>query len=143
MSELRSRYETLQKQYDTTMNDAISRNDATKLQELRRLNQEISTVLSQLLDHSAQFNTKDQEELVRRLQQIQKDYNGLITATDDLETLRRIRAYEEDSTKKTLFWYIIGLVVAGLLVIVFMFVFQRAPSTPAIATSPATTSALV
>lgn len=139
MSELRTQYETKKAQYDAL----IESGDASKLPEIRRLNQELSGLLSQLLENSARYNTADEEELVRRLQQIQKDYNGLITATDDLETLRRIRAYEEDTTKSTLFWYIVALIVAGLFVIVFMFVFQRAVSTPTIATSPPSTSVLV
>lgn len=143
MSELRIRYERLQQDYDTLMTTAIANNDASKLQELRRLNQEMSSVLSQLLGQSVQHNTGDEEELVKRLQQIQKDYNGLITATDDLETLRRIRAYEEDTSKKTLTGYLIALIVVALLVIGAMFVFQRALSTPTIASSPPSTSALV
>jgi hypothetical protein len=143
MSELRIRYERLQQEYDRTMNDAIAKNDVSKLKELKKLNEEMSKVLSELLAQSAKHSTGDEEELVKRLQQIQKDYNGLITATDDLETLRRIRAYEEDTSKKTLLWYLIALIVVALLLIGSMFVFQRALSTPTIASSPPTTSALV
>jgi hypothetical protein len=143
MSELRIRYERLQQDYDRTMNDAIAKNDVSKLKELKKLNEEMSKVLSELLTQSAKHNTGDEEELVKRLQQIQKDYNGLITATDDLETLRRIRAYEEDTSKKSLTGYLIAMIVVALLVIGAMFVFQRALSTPTIASSPPTTSTFV
>lgn len=139
MSDLRSQYETKKQQYDTLLATA----DASKLPELRRLNQELSGLLSQMLENSARYNTADEEELIRRLQQIQKDYNGLITSTDDLETLRRIRAYETDTSKKTLYWYIVAMIVAAVLVIVFIFVFQRVKSIATITPSPPATASLV
>jgi len=139
MSELRNQYETKKRQYDAL----IESGNASKMPEIRRLNKELSELLSKLLENSARYKTADEEELVRRLQQIQKDYNGLITSTDDLETLRRIRAYETDTSKRNLYWYIIGMIVAGLLVVVFIFVFQREKSIATIAPSPPTTASLV
>lgn len=139
MSDLRNQYETKKREYDALLATA----NASNIPELRQRNQELSGLLSQMLDNSARYKTDDEEELVRRLQQIQKDYNGLITSTDDLETLRRIRAHETDTSKRNLFWYIVGTIVAGLLVIVFIFVFQRVKSIPTITPSPPTTASLV
>lgn len=139
MSDLRNQYEQKKKQYDAL----IEKGDASKMPEIRRLNKELSALLSQLLENSARYKTADEDELIRRLQQIQKDYNGLLTSTDDLETLRRIRAYESDTSKRDLFWYIVGMIIAGLLLLVFLFVFQRESSIATTAPSPPTTSALV
>lgn len=139
MSDIRSQYEQKKKEYDALIESA----DASKLPEIRKLNKEISELLSQMLENSARYNTADEEELVRRLQQIQKDYNGLITSTDDLETLRRIRAYETDTSRRTLFWYIGAMVIAGLLVVLFIFLFQRVKSIATTTPSPPATTSLV
>jgi hypothetical protein len=65
-----------------------------------------------MLELSARSGTdSQQQELIRRIMEIQRDYNGLLVSTDKLETLRRIHQ-QMDATQGT------GLKLFGVLFVV-------------------------
>ena len=59
----------------------------------------------------------ERDELVKRLRRIQMDYNGLLQNTDKLETLRRIRSYQDTSWRGSFNAYLIAFLVLALLVV--------------------------
>ena len=55
--------------------------------------QAMSEALSKVLDLTVKLGKEgddQQNELIRRIMEIQRDYNGLLVATDKLQTLRMI-----------------------------------------------------
>jgi hypothetical protein len=78
------------------------------------------------------------DQLVEQLSRIQTDYNGLKANTDTMETLRRIRGFQDESWKSPLFIYVALLLVAALvLVLVILFRRQKAESATMPSASPA------
>jgi hypothetical protein len=130
MDELRRRYASLTQQYETIATDALTNPD--KLNEnvarLININTQISSTLDEMISiltlaksGSAQMVTY-RDELIQKLEKIQRDYNGLVKDSDKLETLRRIRAFEDESWKRTLRMYLIAfLAIISLVGILVMF----------------------
>jgi len=130
MDELRRRYASLMQQYETIATDALTNPD--KLNEnvarLININTQISSTLDEMISiltlaksDSAQMVTY-RDELIQKLEKIQRDYNGLVKDSDKLETLRRIRAFEDESWKRTLRMYLIAfLAIISLVGILVMF----------------------
>jgi hypothetical protein len=130
MDELRRRYASLMQQYEAIATDALTNPD--KLNEnvarLININTQISSTLDEMISiltlaksGSAQMVTY-RDELIQKLEKIQRDYNGLVKDSDKLETLRRIRAFEDESWKRTLRMYLIAfLAIISLVGILVMF----------------------
>jgi hypothetical protein len=77
------------------------------------------------------------DQLVEQLTRIQSDYNGLKTNTDALQTLRRIRSFQDTSWSSTLTLYIgLFLTLAALLIVVMLVRRQTSASTSSPSTSP-------
>jgi recombinational DNA repair ATPase RecF len=93
--------------------------------ELKKLNTELSYLLTQMLNELAKVKQdaghieQYRNELVRKLVAIQKDYNGLVNERSNLVTLRALRTYEETKFNAVFFWY--GLAFS-ILVILFFFI---------------------
>lgn len=144
MDELRVRYADLRGQYDTLIAQTLASpaTITTTLPQIQSLNQQIAAVLDEMLaelqyvrdgPNSDAYRT----QLLEQLSRIQSDYNGLKTNTDSLETLRRIRSFQDDSWKPSLLLYVLGLIAAAiLLVLVMVFRRQSSESTIAPTTSP-------
>jgi hypothetical protein len=91
MADLEAEYQKRKIIYDNLVDDAINTNDASKITAIAAAKRAMGDSLSKMLEVSARSGTEDQqEELIRRIMEIQHDYNGLLVATDKLETLRRI-----------------------------------------------------
>ena len=144
MDELRARYADLRGQYDALIAQTLSSPGtvSTTLPQIQTLNQQIAAVLDEMLTelqyvregpNSDAYRTQLLEQLTR----IQTDYNGLKSNTDSLETLRRIRSFQDESWKPSLLLYVFGLIAAAiLLVLVMLFRRQTSDSTIAPSTSP-------
>ena len=109
--------------------------------ELKRLNIELSNLLTQMLTELAKVRQdaghieQYRNELVRKLVVIQKDYTTLLNEREQLHTLRALRAHEETKFNAAFFWY--GLAFAIVSVVFFFILLWKGYKTPTI---PTTTS---
>jgi hypothetical protein len=121
----------------------------TLLPQIQTVNQQIAAVLDQMITQTQYAKPGPNSDtyrtqLVEQLTRIQSDYNGLKTNTDALQTLRRIRSFQDTSWQSTLFIYLAGfLVVALLLVLVMLFRRQKSESPIAPSMSPTATPPLM
>lgn len=150
MDELRVEYERQLKEYDDALETALQTDDTSKLPILREMNNKISNTLNRMIEKITFLKkdtpdiNKERDALIRRLQQIQKDYNGLLVNTDNLETLRRIRQEESSESNRQLYMYVgFFLVICFAIVIYLSFVAHKKDTTAAIARRPPTAAALV
>jgi hypothetical protein len=131
MRELESTYANQRDEYNTLINDAIERGARESITAIQDLNVAMSETLAKMmaiLDTTTQqtndivfYRTKLEEQLL----QIQRDYNLLKSNTDEIETLRRIRQYEETKATTSLNLYMIGLALLCIVLVFVIFVFGR------------------
>lgn len=150
MDELNKRYTALTTQYDTLVQSAIA--NPTKLdpyiEQIIQVNTQISTVLDEMIKilTVAKTSSSDmllyRDELLQKLDKIQKEYNGLVQNSDKLETLRRIRAFEDDSWKRTLRLYIFAFIAIVVLVAVVLMFKRKAQTTDMTNAMPASPAAI-
>lgn len=144
IEELNAQYATLKTQYDALAAQTVA--DPSKLQtnlpQLQTLNTRMATILDQMLTEM-QYAGQDanseayRDQLVEQLTQIQSDYNGLKTNTDALQTLKRIRSFQDTSWQPTLNFYVaLFVLVAIALVLVVVFRGQIKEIATAPITSP-------
>jgi len=110
MTDLRAKYQHQKEVYDGLVQNAVIHNDFSNNNAILAAQQAMSETLSQMaaLSVSSGADTDEQNELIRRVMEIQRDYNGLLVGTDKLQTLRMI--YQtEDAMKGT------GMKVMGAL----------------------------
>jgi hypothetical protein len=125
--------------------EAMIRSNNPNVNEVKRLNNELSFLLTQMLTELAKVRQdaghieQYRNDLVRKLVVIQKDYTTLLNEREQLRTLRALREYEETKFNAAFFWY--GLVFT-ILAILFFFILlwkgHKATTSP-ITTSSATT----
>jgi hypothetical protein len=144
------KYERQLKEYDDLVETSLQTGDTSALPRLRELNAAITKTLNEKIE-TLTFLRKEtptlkeeRDELINRLRQIQRDYNGLLVNTDNLETLRRIRQQESGEANRQLYMYIgfFLFVVLGI-VLYLMFAPHRMLSTTPTASMPPTTAAFV
>ena len=89
--------------------------------ELKRLNIELSNLLTQMLTELAKVRQdaghieQYRNELVRKLVVIQKDYTTLLNEREQLHTLRALRAHEEIKFNSAFFWYGLAFTIVAIL----------------------------
>ena len=145
LDELNTQLTSLRAQYTQLASQATANPSqvATLLPQIQTLNQQIASVLDQMLTEMqyAQQGPNSEayrDQLVEQLSRIQMDYNGLKTNTDALQTLNRIRAFQDTSWQGTLFTYLgILLIAAVVLVLVMLFRRQKSESATMPSASPA------
>jgi hypothetical protein len=112
MEEIEQEFQTRKRIYESLVADAIARNDTSKIDAIAAAKHAMGESLSKMLELSSRSGTESQQqELIRRIMEIQRDYNGLLVSTDKLETLRRIHQ-QMDATQGT------GLKLFGVLFVV-------------------------
>ena len=137
LATLRTQYTTLANQATTTPAQV-----QTLLPQIQSLNQQIASVLDQMLtqmQYARDGLNSDayRDQLAEQLAQIQSDYNGLKTNTDALQTLKRIRSFQDTTWQSSLNLYMaLFLVFAAGLVLVMLFRRQTKVSAIAPSTSP-------
>ena len=130
MDELKAQYASLMTQYNQLAKDTLE--NPNKMDEnvakIIAINTKISTVLDEMISiltlakSSGSHMLLYRDELIQKLEKIQSEYNGLARDSDKLETLRRIRAFQDDSWKSTLRIYLFAfLAIASLVGIIIMF----------------------
>ena len=151
IQELEKKYKQEMIEYNGLVADAVRDGDTTKIDKIKQLNQSIAKTLDDMISVITQAKQKNgnieiyRDELVAKLQRIQKDYNGLLQNTDTLETLRRIRIQEEKEVNGSIFWLIGGFIVICILTLLAMMFFgsQKAESATIMPTNVATTMPLI
>lgn len=150
MDALRDKYERQLKEYDELVKTSIDKQDVSSLPKLRELNAAIAKTLNDMIEKLTFLRKEtpslkeERDELINRLRQIQRDYNGLLVNTDNLETLRRIRQQEGGEANRQLYMYVgLFLLVVFAILLYLMFAPHRILSTTPTASMPPTTAALV
>ena len=146
MNDLEQQYAALVAQYDALWNQARnvqSQPQANQLAEqLKTLNVQLGAVLDRMIAFQSETPSEVRDELVRRLAEIHRDYNGLLVSTDTLTTLRTIRAHE--GVNQSLPLYLFAFVALAVLLLVVIFwkgSSQTSDSTATTPTSPAVMNA--
>ena len=142
---LSTRLTALRAQYTTLANQATATpaQIQTLLPQIQSVNQQIAAVLDQMLTQMQYARDGANSEtyrtqLVEQLARIQLDYNGLKTNTDAMQTLQRIRSFQDTSWQSTLFLYVgLFVLVAGLFALLVMFRGHTKTSASAPSPSPA------
>lgn len=151
IASLEQQYELLRIEYKSLIDGALSAKTKETLdplvQKILALNTQLTDVLDKLVARLAieeskgsdEFTTK-RNQFASRLATIKQDYTGLLSGTDQMITLRRIREYEEEKATTGLKYYLIafGVAVSLLIVVIVLKMFQ--PSKNRYATNPMETS---
>jgi len=142
--------DVLEKQYRERLNAydrliAQTIRDPSKISSTLPQIQAIQTQMSSIVDKMIAEVTlakqgdrlaQRRNELIEQLQRIQRDYTDLRNSSDKLETLRRIRAFEDQSWQGTFQMYLIAFIVFAVLVaLVLIFKRIQAPAINAITPS--------
>lgn len=150
MDALKAKYVSQLAEYDTLSSQAIQSEDTTKIPKLRELNIKIAETLNQMIEKLTflKQNTPDIKQerdiFIQKLGQIQRDYSGLIAATDTLETLRRIRQQASHDADSQLRLYLLFFLLFALCIVFYvLFMAQRKDSTAPSASTPPMMAALV
>lgn len=144
---LEQEYQRLQSEYRSLITQALSAKTKETIdpliQNILDLNARMTEVLDKLVARLAAEEAKGSNEFtVKRnefalqLSRIKKDYSGLLSTTDQMTTLRRIREHEEEKATTGLKYYLIafGVAVSLLIVVIFFKMFQ--PKKDVYATNP-------
>lgn len=150
MDELRAKYKTQLRDYEEHVNRAIQAEDASQIPAIQAKNVAIARTLDKMIETLTFLKketpslTSERDEFIDKLQTIQRDYNGLKSSTDQLETLRRIRQQESSEANRQLYLYFGFFLLVCLIIVVYLaFVSHKKDTTAASASIPPTTAALV
>lgn len=136
MDELQQRFSTKQAEYERLMTETLQSSNTFnlrhKMDKLRTLNAELTSIVNELLTALARTQTDAsgrlktvQDELLVKLATLQQDAAGL--DKDTLETLRRIRAFEESQISKQVYLYVGIFLMACFILFLVMYVKGSAP----------------
>lgn len=150
MDALRTKYETQIADYESLVKQAVDAGDVSKLPRLRDMNAAIGKTLNEMIEQLT-FLKKDtpkikqeRDDLINRLRQIQREYNGLLVNTDQLETLRRIRQQENGEAERQMRMLLFFFLAVCLAILLYLLIAtQRKDTTAASASMPPTTAAFV
>lgn len=150
MDELNARYTSLMSEYNRLADDALA--NPSKLNEnvakIVQVNTQISALLDEMIgvltmakSSSSQMTTY-RDELIQKLEKIQSDYNGLVRDSDKLTTLRRIRAFEDESWKRTLRMYLFVFLALVVVIGILLFFKRKSQNADMIPATPASAAAI-
>lgn len=138
-------------EYEAMMLRAIQTRNTSMLAPIRAQAEKIQSTLNQMIE-SITFLKKEtpdirvqRDDLLEKLRRIQKDYNEMISNSDDLETLRRIRMQESDEGRTLLYRHLAFflLLAIALLGLVLFMGSQKKETIASIAPTPAISPTLV
>lgn len=123
ISDLESKFAQQKTVYDNLVSNALDANDASPgtISAIADARAAMNNTLSEMLRLTEQTGRgASQDELIERIMEIQRDYNGLLVATDKLETLRRIRQQQDLVANGSLRIYGLGFLIAcvGLIIVI-------------------------
>jgi predicted RNase H-like nuclease (RuvC/YqgF family) len=131
MDALEKQYRQQQKAYDDLVATTIRNPDSlsTTLPQIQGIQSQLSSILDKMITEVALMKEDNRlverrDALIKQLQRVQKDYSALRQSTDKLETLRRIRAFEDESWRGTFRIYVILFAVV-VVIVGLMIIFKR------------------
>ena len=121
--DLEAKFQQQKRVYDNLVSNALDNNDATPgtISAIADAKAAMNNTLSEMLQLTEQTGRgASQDDLIERIMEIQRDYNGLLVATDKLETLRRIRQQQDLAANGNLRIYGLGFLIAcvGLIIVI-------------------------
>lgn len=137
MNVLEQQYLSQREEYNKLIDNAMERGAREYITKIQDLNSSMSETIAKMMAalDSTKINPEDivfyRKQLEERLLRIQNDYNLLKSNTDEMETLRRIRQYEETKANTSINLYMIGLALLSIVLILVIFVFGRYRSSEA------------
>lgn len=142
--QLKTQFDTKKAAYDALVISASRSTTPTDedINQLRTMNRELLTILEKTIQALSTFQTDDigsvNRELTATLNDLERQYSILSENSDKVETLRRIREFEETKKGGNVGIYMVALLVMALAVLVSMVFFQRtnAPATAATVRPP-------
>jgi hypothetical protein len=142
--QLKTQFDTKKAAYDALVISASRSTTPTDedINQLRTMNRELLTILEKTIQALSTFQTDDigsvNRELTATLNELERQYSILSENSDKVETLRRIREFEETKKGGNVGIYMVALLVMALAVLVSMVFFQRtnAPATAATVRPP-------
>jgi len=142
MDALNAKYAKLMALYEDHVKQAMDTGDIqAHVETLKTLNEQIADVLDQMIAITAKAKeshaTLARDDLMRKLDRIQKDYNGLAQSSDQLETLKRIRSDQTVAVNQFFWTYFWLFIVLCLFVLVMLFFKKAAPALPSMPSLPA------
>lgn len=147
--ELNQTYQTQVAEYESMLQDSMTRNDPTRLPELRTKSEAIQTTLNKMVENLTYLRKEtpdirvERDNLLEKLRRIQQDYSAMLVNTDDLETLRRIRQQENGEARRQLLIYLIAfLFVSCMLVVYMVYTGRKAFTSPTTTATPTMSPAL-
>lgn len=135
MDDLSRQYQQRIDRYNQLIDDALKTpaNLQRNLAQIKTLNVEIAAILDKMMAQLAMVKKNDsnflaqRDQLYKNLARIQKESNALAQDKDTLETLRRIREFDESETKSSLNIYVVAFLILALVVLMVL-VFKRPTS---------------
>jgi hypothetical protein len=134
MADYQAQYAELNAQYVQLIQEILANPAASedKIPQVTALAGKIAALLDSaakdlaMVPNPSNDLAAERDELVKRLQRIQQDYSGLLQNTDKVETLRRIRSYQDESWRPTFTFHLIAFFVLAITVfLVVLFLRQR------------------
>jgi hypothetical protein len=122
MTDLRAKYQRQKEVYDGLVQNAVTEGDFSNNDAILAAQRAMSETLSQMaaLSVSSGADPDEQRELIRRVMEIQRDYNGLLVGTDKIQTLRMI--HQTEDVKKSTAMQLMGVLFVaaslGLLIVI-------------------------
>jgi hypothetical protein len=130
--------------YDTAIASSVEQNDPSRMSELRTLSEGIQATLTKMIEDLTYLKketpdiAKERDGLLETLRRIQRDYGAMLSSTDDLETLRRIRQQENGEAQRLLMMYLLAFLFVSMLLVVYLLYSGRKADT-AITSAPTPT----
>jgi hypothetical protein len=136
-AQLTAQFETKQKQYNDLLRSVATSTDppTADIDRLRTLNRELAGLIEQIIQVLSSSQSSEMERISRELGDtlvwVEKQYGVLSADLDKVETLRRIREFEQVRADGSISLYLIVLIGLAVALLVTMIFSQRVSTTTA------------
>lgn len=150
MDELARQYQQRIDRYNQLVGDGLKNpgNFRKNMNQIKTLNIEISAILDKMMEQLAMVKQDNasfiaqRDQLYKNLQRIRREANALAQDKDTLETLRRIREFDESESKTSLNIYVVAFLILALVVLLVLVFKRPAPQSDMTRTMPSNPAAI-
>jgi predicted RND superfamily exporter protein len=150
MDDLSRQYEQRITQYNKLVADSIQvpATFQSNLPKIRQLNAEIATILDKMVAQLAMVKKSDsnfiaqRDQLYKNLKRIHTESNALAQDKDTLETLRRIREFNETEATVSVNMYMIFFLILALIVLLALVFKGKGQTNDMTITTPSSPAAI-
>lgn len=150
MDELARQYQQRIDRYNQLVGDGLKNpgNFRKNMNQIKTLNIEISAILDKMMEQLAMVKQDNasfiaqRDQLYKNLQRIRREANALAQDKDTLETLRRIREFDESESKTSLNIYVVAFLILALVVLLVLVFKRPAPQSDMTMTMPSNPAAI-